>query len=688
VQSAGAGTYTVANVQGDLGTDRYAAWGLVVVVHDQSEPPRNLTVFDGFTFVQSGSTTPVDIVVSGFKTPPAGPVNARVGVIAYEGELGFTGDAMQLASPPPTFTTLSDALNPADNVFNSVISRLGVRVTTKNPNYVNQLGFDAKIVAANGLIPNSATGTTARLTTKGDTYYPGVVTTAIDLFAPLVSGNKTMTDLNGSVERPGDIVQIDITGSNTGQDRAANFVRADTIPANTTYVPNSLLVVNGINAGPKTDQPGDDTAEFDAANNRVVFRGGVGANATMGGTLTPVGQPGNGGSAQFKIRVNDGVPGGTVITNSATTTFTGQTLGTAFSTTTALVSLIVAHPDLRVVENHVGTFHVGSIGVYTLTVSNQSTAGPTNGPSRSPTPCRAGSYRNCRRHQLELRVRWPDHDLHLNGTDTRTTRHDAAEHHLESGPDTARDSGGQHGRGQHAVRAEHDRQYVGRPDERRARDRRPGDHQERHPQPYVAGAPFTYTIVVSNNGPDGTFGQVQDTIPAFLTGATWTCTAGGNGGSCVTAGGTGDINAFVNLPDQATVTFTLTGTVAAGTTGPISNTATVAAPPGVDPFPANNSSSEIDGATQNADLRLTKTNSPAQPVAGQPLMYMLVATNVGPDPGPLARLQEPLIGPSAPSPGHAQAPVAAPAAWAAGVAASIYRSGCPLVVRCHWHLAE
>ena len=34
VQAAGAGTYTVANVQTDLGTDRYGAWGLVVVVRD------------------------------------------------------------------------------------------------------------------------------------------------------------------------------------------------------------------------------------------------------------------------------------------------------------------------------------------------------------------------------------------------------------------------------------------------------------------------------------------------------------------------------------------------------------------------------------------------------------------------------------------------------------------------------
>ena len=47
VQAAGAGTYTVANVQAGTGQDRYAGWGLVVAYHDTTQPPRNLTVFDG-----------------------------------------------------------------------------------------------------------------------------------------------------------------------------------------------------------------------------------------------------------------------------------------------------------------------------------------------------------------------------------------------------------------------------------------------------------------------------------------------------------------------------------------------------------------------------------------------------------------------------------------------------------------
>jgi hypothetical protein len=43
VQAAGAGTYSIANVQAGTGGDRYAGWTLVVAYEDSTQPPRNLT---------------------------------------------------------------------------------------------------------------------------------------------------------------------------------------------------------------------------------------------------------------------------------------------------------------------------------------------------------------------------------------------------------------------------------------------------------------------------------------------------------------------------------------------------------------------------------------------------------------------------------------------------------------------
>ncbi len=110
----------------------------------------------------------------------------------------------------------------------------------------------------------------------------------------------------------------------------------------------------------------------------------------------------------------------------------------------------------------------------------------------------------------------------------------------------------------------------------------------------VAGQPVTYTIVASNAGPSAVTGAtVADTVPAAITGATWTC-ASAAGGTCA-ASGSGNINDTVNLPVGGTVTYTLTGTINPSATGSLSNTATVTAPGGVtDPNPANNSATDTD----------------------------------------------------------------------------------------------
>ena len=57
IRTAGVGTYTVANVQSATGEDRYAAWELIVVYRDSTQPPRNLTVFDGLATVSRATPT-------------------------------------------------------------------------------------------------------------------------------------------------------------------------------------------------------------------------------------------------------------------------------------------------------------------------------------------------------------------------------------------------------------------------------------------------------------------------------------------------------------------------------------------------------------------------------------------------------------------------------------------------------
>ncbi|MBS1861109.1 MAG: hypothetical protein JSS68_05290 [Actinobacteria bacterium] len=175
VAAAGSGEYTVANVQSGTGEDRYAGWSLIVVYSDPASPPRSIRVFDGLASIVANEA-PLSIPVTGLETPLAGAVNAEVGLVAYEGDRGAAGDRLSLGGQ-----NLSDAANPANNVFNSSISVAGNNVTTKNPDYVNQLGFDADVIGASGFLANGARETTLEESTSLDQYLTQAIVVAVEL---------------------------------------------------------------------------------------------------------------------------------------------------------------------------------------------------------------------------------------------------------------------------------------------------------------------------------------------------------------------------------------------------------------------------------------------------------------------------------------------------------------------------
>ena len=370
VAAAGSGTYWVGDVQEATGMDRYGGWAIVVAYEDPTQPLRNLTVFDGLQSVVQG-TPGVKISLNGFLTPPAGQVQTTLGVVAYEGDRGLTGDSLSLNT-----TTLSDAANPANNFFNSSISSGGVNVTAKNPNYVNQLGFDALLVNANGVLPNSATSASINLQTSSDQYFPGVVTFATELYAPNVQASKSVANIThpGGPNARGDTLRYTVTFTNNGQDGARDFQAADVIPAGATYVPNSLRLVSGPGApASPTDASGDDIAAFNAAENRVVFRLGQGATAVRGGLLAAAGLAGNSTSFSFDVTINGGLPVGTKIINQATAQFLSQTLAAPLTATTPQVVTTVDAPDLTLSKSHSPQFVAGATTTFTLTVSNVGT---------------------------------------------------------------------------------------------------------------------------------------------------------------------------------------------------------------------------------------------------------------------------------------------------------------------------
>jgi uncharacterized repeat protein (TIGR01451 family) len=140
------------------------------------------------------------------------------------------------------------------------------------------------------------------------------------------------------------------------------------------------------------------------------------------------------------------------------------------------------------------------------------------------------------------------------------------------------------------------------------------------------GGSVNYTITAANAGPSAAPGSnVTDTLPGSLT-CTWTC-IGSGGGTC-TASGSNNINDTVGLPIGGSVAYAASCTISASATGSLANTASVAPAAGViDPTPANNSGTDTDTLSVQANLALTLTDNRTFVQVGDVLDYVIDVTN-------------------------------------------------------------
>ena len=279
-------TYTVADVVTFNGSNTFGGWTLVVVYKNIYESMRNITVFNGLSNISIGASTTTPI--SGFLTPPAGPVEFELGVVAHDGDRGDTGDQLSFDGTG-TFVNISDALHPISNSFNSTISNDGVLTPNRLPNYNNNLGHDASIYVPDNssfnYLGNSATSANIRIASASESVLASVITSVVDIYEPDLRASVTYTDLNGGTVVPGDILEYTVVSKNIGSDVSLNTVLTDTLDERLSYIPNTLNVTFGPNAGLKTDIVDTDQAEFIAADNVIRARIGTGANGITGGSL-------------------------------------------------------------------------------------------------------------------------------------------------------------------------------------------------------------------------------------------------------------------------------------------------------------------------------------------------------------------------------------------------------------------
>ncbi len=125
------------------------------------------------------------------------------------------------------------------------------------------------------------------------------------------------------------------------------------------------------------------------------------------------------------------------------------------------------------------------------------------------------------------------------------------------------------------------------------------------------GTTLTYTIVVTNNGPNAITGAVvSDAKPAEIASWTWVCdsTTGGASGCDGVTNSTADFSDTVDLPIGSSITYKVTAQVSDTASGTLENKVEVALPTGFeDPDPDNNSATDTDSIAE-AGKSVAETN--------------------------------------------------------------------------------
>ena len=187
----------------------------------------------------------------------------------------------------------------------------------------------------------------------------------------------------------------------------------------------------------------------------------------------------------------------------------------------------------------------------------------------------------------------------------------------------------------------------------------------------VFGSTVTYTVTFANVTPlvltlaplsahDASTVSIADAQPAGVTFSSWTCTAAGT--TCPLASGSGGISQTAALPVSSTLTYAITAVLPSSSsscestvtnTSVIASTATspagsalaegtsVAGNPGYVFKP--NSASVGTPILACANLSITKTNNVSTLVAGQTVVYDIVASNGGPSAANNSVLKDPVL---------------------------------------------
>lgn len=196
VRAAGSGTYTVGQINVAMGhspTGGWGGWALVAAYENENEPLREVVMLDGSQPVEAPGLAAATVSIDGLRADPAG--EASLGVVAFGGDRGRSGDALTAGG-----TRLTDGANPATDVMNSTISRLGETVADRQPDYANTLGFDADVLDASPAVSRAVADGGDRLDLRFASGLDGYELGAVFLQADALAGAEAGAEADGHAD--------------------------------------------------------------------------------------------------------------------------------------------------------------------------------------------------------------------------------------------------------------------------------------------------------------------------------------------------------------------------------------------------------------------------------------------------------------------------------------------------------
>ncbi|WP_043193964.1 hypothetical protein [Streptomyces sp. NRRL F-2664] len=175
VRKGGAGMWTVSQLNIAMGHSEVGAWGgwtLVVAYEHPQEPLRRISLWDGFESLAAGAGDGT-VEIDGLDAPPGAA--GRAGVVAYDGDRGTFGDSLHVTADRGRRVNLGDAGNPSNDVMNSTIAEFGGQTFVRQPDHINNLGYDADVFDLSPALSGGARSLNFTFTGERQGHFLGVL---------------------------------------------------------------------------------------------------------------------------------------------------------------------------------------------------------------------------------------------------------------------------------------------------------------------------------------------------------------------------------------------------------------------------------------------------------------------------------------------------------------------------------